>query len=98
MSVYKITNRQDFESILTENEIVFVKWGASFCRPCKTIQPIYEQLAETKKDSAKFLSIEIDDQHNENQEEIEELCDKYTVSSIPLFQVFKDGKLVGKIC
>ena len=58
---------------------------------------MYEQLAEVNKEFAKFLLIEIDDQHNENQDEIDELCDKYTVSSIPLFQVFKNGKLFGKL-
>ena len=97
MSVRKVTSLHEFGTCLAENKLIFVKWGASFCQNCKNIEPIYEQLAKVNKDNALFLSVEIDGQYNENQEDMDYLIkDLYEVSFIPLFQVFKNGFLDDK--
>lgn len=77
----------EFVSAVKESPVTFVKWSASFCGPCKRIQPLYDELAETYK-SAKFLVAEAD------ETEFEKLAEAYSISALPTFQVFVDKKLV----
>lgn len=61
---------------------------ASWCGPCKSIYPEIEEL-NNKYTDVNFYKIDVDDQEND------ELCNKYNVSSIPYFLFFKEGI---KIC
>ena len=77
----------DVQQLLNENKYVFIKWGADFCGPCKKIQPFYDQLAETYKKDAVFITLEVDN------DEFEDRVHENNVSSIPLFQMYVNGKL-----
>ena len=69
---------------------VLIDFGATWCGPCKAIDPFFNSLKE-KYHSIKFLKIDID----ENQE----MARKYNINNIPAFILFKDGleedRLVG---
>ena len=82
---------EEFLAIVKSNRIVFVKWGAAWCGPCRNIQPIYDGLARQYKDLAPFLCIEVDD------EEFENLAVTYQIKSFPTFHVFVDQKPVKSI-
>jgi thioredoxin 1 len=82
-----VSNDQEVQSILDNTKLVFVKWGADFCGPCRTIQPFYDQLAEQHKSKAAFLSLETDNPAFEKR------VIKNNISSIPLFQLYVNGKL-----
>lgn len=76
----------EFVSTVKEFPLVFVKWSASFCGPCKQIQPLYDELA--KSYNAIFLVVEAD------ETEFEKLAEAYKISALPTFHVFIDQKLV----
>lgn len=78
---------QEVQDCLTQNKIVFIKWGADFCGPCKTIQPYYDQLAAKHEDQAVFLTLETDNPVFTARAE------KSRISSIPLFQLYFNGKI-----
>ena len=63
---------------------------ASWCGPCKSIYPEIETL-NNKYTDVNFYKIDVDDQEND------ELCNKYNVSSIPYFLFFKDGINIGEV-
>lgn len=73
-----------------ESPLAFVKWGATWCGPCKMIQPVFDQLAKKYKDDALFVSIDID------HPEFEQLAQLYKISGVPAFHVFKNGKQVSE--
>ncbi|EGD79385.1 thioredoxin h isoform 1 [Salpingoeca rosetta] len=59
-----------------------VKFTAVWCKPCKAIQPHYQQLAA--KLPGIFLQVDVD--------EVDELADRYRVNALPTFLVVKDRK------
>ena len=66
-----------------------VAWfTASWCGPCKSVTPFVEKLSESTK-NVDFIKIDIDSN--------EELAEKYEVTSVPTFVMFKDRALVGRI-
>lgn len=87
MSIHPETSAE-FVSLVKDSHIAFVKWGASWCGPCKAIQPHFDKLAKTYAKNAVFIVIEAD------TEEFEALAAAYNISALPTFHVFEDSKLV----
>jgi len=87
MALHPATAR-DLVDAVKAAPVAFVKWSASFCGPCKRIQPLYDTLAQTYAHEAVFLVVEAD------QEEFEALAEAYHIAALPTFQVFVDRKLV----
>lgn len=63
---------------------------ASWCGPCKSISNSLGDLNEIYK-NINFYKIDVDDEENND------LCDKYEIKSVPTFLFFKDGKYIKKI-
>jgi thioredoxin 1 len=76
-------------STFTKEGLVFVDFFAEWCMPCVMMGPIVEDLSEEFKDKVKFGKINIDDYG--------EAADKYDVSSIPTFILFKDGEPIERV-
>jgi len=68
----------------TKEETVLVDFYADWCMPCVMMAPVMEELSKKFKGKIKFGKVNIED----NQE----LAQKFNVSSIPNFILFKDGK------
>ena len=62
---------------------------ASWCGPCKAIAEDIQKLNEQYED-IDFYKLDVDDEENQ------EICDKYKISSIPSFLIFKEGNHVSK--
>lgn len=60
---------------------------ADWCGPCKQIAPLYEQLAKSlsRPNAVTFVKI--------NSDEQTEISKEYSVTALPTFLVFKNGKL-----
>ncbi len=84
MSTIELT-ADSFQAVVNENEIVLVDFWASWCGPCRTFAPIYEQAAESNPDLV-FGSI--------NTETEQQFAAAAGISSIPTLMVFKEGALV----
>ena len=58
------------------------KFSASWCSPCKTLAPIFEEV-KTNFNNVVFESYDVDDSH--------ELASKYNVRSVPTVIIEKNG-------
>ncbi|NCN87148.1 thioredoxin [archaeon] len=85
--VQELTNGE-FESF-TKEGVVLIDFFAEWCMPCMMMAPIIEDLNEEFEGKAKIAKLNIDDSP--------ELADKYNVSSIPTFIIFKEGKVVEQL-
>lgn len=80
-----------FRTLLNAHTYLIADFYATWCPPCKTIAPIYEQLSKTHASAGKFAFVKV------NVDEQREIAAQYGVSAMPTFQLFKDGKKIDEI-
>ena len=86
MSSIKI-NKENFESVIKNNESVLLDFYAEWCGPCRMVGPIIEEIASENPDIA-VGKINVDEES--------ELAARYGVFSIPTLVVIKGGELVKR--
>jgi len=93
--VRAIENDEDFLEAMRESQggrLVIVKFFASWCKACKSIQPRYKRLANEFHDVASFYEVEF----SANKD----LCRRLDVKKLPCVQLFRgeDGYLDTVLC
>jgi thioredoxin 1 len=83
-----VTAQNFDQEILKSQRPVVIDVYASWCGPCRTMMPFFEELATELSAKYKFVKLNIDEERD--------LAIQYSVSSIPTFLFFKDGKVIGK--
>lgn len=83
-------NIDNFNGAITETDKpLLVDFWAEWCSPCRIMEPIFEALASSYKEKAFFAKVNIDENLY--------LAQRYGVSSIPHFLMFKSGKPVDRV-
>jgi thioredoxin len=72
-----------------KDKVVLVDFGATWCGPCKAMEPIIKEMIKKYDGRATILEINIDDQRG--------LATDYMVQSIPTLILFKDGQEVKRL-
>jgi rhodanese-related sulfurtransferase len=73
---------------IASNTTVLVDFGATWCPPCKTMEPIVQKMQ--KKHEGKFSLLKVDGGKDEA------LLKKYKVTALPVFIVYKNGKEIWR--
>ena len=81
--IKKITNN-DISQVLKSNAAV-VDFSATWCGPCKMIEPVLEELSEEMGD-IEFYNADVD----ENMD----IAMNFGIQSIPAVLIFKNGKQI----
>jgi thioredoxin 1 len=84
----KISDEQ-FETTLKNDSVpVIVKFGATWCPPCRTTDKALEEFEKRTPGKAEIMIIDVDQNR--------ELASRYSVSSIPHTFLFFRGKLIDE--
>lgn len=90
MSNLKIGKDSNIDKLINQTRVSVVKFGATWCGPCKMIAPVLEKLADEMADVT-FIDIDVDD------DEASSIVESSNVSSVPLIVIFKKGNPVKKM-
>ncbi|KAJ5893570.1 thioredoxin domain-containing protein [Penicillium taxi] len=74
---------KQFEDIISANKTVAAEFTARWCDECKSITPVFRKLSD-QYPSITFVRIDV--------EKVGLLAQKYSVSYVPTFLFFKNGK------
>jgi len=81
---------ETFESkVLDSDGLVLVDFWAEWCRPCKMIAPIVDELAEEYEGKLAVAKLDADENPNTMQ--------AYGILGIPTLILFKNGEAVERI-
>ena len=80
----EIVNKERFEQVLKENNLVLVDFYADWCGPCKMVAPVLEKFREEVVGKMEVVKINVDNE--------ETLVWQFGIQSIPTLLFFKDGK------
>jgi thioredoxin len=73
-----------FDKAIQGNQLVLVDFNATWCKPCRMMQPSIDKIREERSKEVIVYSIDIDQHPEYNQ--------KYQIGNIPLVMMFKQGK------
>lgn len=87
-SAGKQMSLEAFSNTISGSKTVLVDFGAEWCPPCRKMEPVLASL-ETNN-PGKFTLLKVDGGNDE------EIIQKYKVTALPVFIIFKDGKEVWR--
>jgi len=82
---YVELTKENFEEVITSNDIVVVDYWADWCGPCKSFGPIFEKVSEDFPDAV-FAKV---DTQNE-----QEIASWFQIRSIPTLMIFREKVVV----
>ena len=89
MSEFTFTDNNFVQEVLRGQKLVIVDFFATWCGPCKMMEPIIEKLAKTYEKDVKIGKLDVDENAETGM--------KYEIQSIPTIIFFKDGEMVDKL-
>lgn len=78
----------EFMAKIPGDKTVLVDFGATWCPPCKLMEPVLDSLVKT--DGARFVLVKIDGGQQT------EICNELKIDAFPTFIIFKKGKEVWR--
>lgn len=84
----KQMSAEAFTAAINSSKIVLVDFGAEWCPPCKKMEPVLKSLQANN--AGKFSLVKVDGGNDLD------IMKQYSVTALPVFIVFKDGKQVWR--
>lgn len=83
MAMEKIGSADFQAAVIDSATPVLVDFSATWCGPCRVLEPVLKDLANEHEGSVKFVKIDID--------ESSDLATQFSVTSVPTLVLFKGG-------
>lgn len=88
MSTLNIETVEDFDQVISvETKPVIVDFWATWCGPCKRMNPIINELSDKYEGKIVVLKVDVD--------AVPELAQLFNISSIPTILTFVNGELTS---
>jgi thioredoxin 1 len=84
MATVELT-KDNFEDVVTKNDLVIIDFWAPWCGPCKGFAPVFEAASE-KHPGVVFAKVNTDDE--------QELAGHFAIRSIPTIMVFRETVVI----
>jgi len=78
-----IHNAQEFNDLISRNDVVIIDFYTKWCGPCKAVSPFFEKL-QTEYPHITFVKCDCEDS--------DDLIDSLGITNIPTFIKFVKGK------
>ncbi|KAF1990600.1 thioredoxin 1 [Aulographum hederae CBS 113979] len=87
--IHHPTSLSALQTLFSTHTYVLLDFTATWCGPCKSISPIFAQLAKSYSVPSllAFAKVDVD--------AAQDIARQYGVSAMPTFMAFKEGKLVA---
>jgi len=82
---YVELNKENFEEVITGNDMVVVDYWAEWCGPCKSFGPVFEKVSEDYPDA---VFAKVDTEHQQ------EIASWFQIRSIPTLMIFREKVIV----
>jgi thioredoxin 1 len=82
---YVELTKENFEEVITGNEMVVVDYWAEWCGPCKSFGPVFEKVSE---DFPGAVFAKVDTQNEQ------EIASWFQIRSIPTLMIFREKVIV----
>ena len=83
----KVSKDNFQKEVLESDTVVVADFWASWCMPCKMMEPVLEKLGEDHAGKVKIAKINVDEEP--------ELSSQFNIVSIPSLLIFKGGEQVS---
>ncbi|HXH48710.1 MAG TPA: thioredoxin [Terriglobia bacterium] len=89
MGNVKNVNNEQWQILEKDPKPTFVDFWATWCAPCRAMEPAFEKLAENYSGQFNFAKVNVD--------EVPDLAGKFGIRSIPTLILVKDGKVAEQL-
>ena len=87
--VKEISQAQFNDVLSTSAKPVMVDFWAPWCRPCRAISPVIDELEKEYAESLEVYKVNVDD--------CPDLPEKYSIRAIPTVIVYKGGEVAERV-
>ncbi len=82
-------SRDGFQKeILEASTPVVVEFGATWCAPCKMLEPVLTQLSQEWSSKARIVKVDVD--------ECADIAQNYNIMGVPTVILFKNGQAIER--
>jgi thioredoxin 1 len=85
----KVSDATFDDEVVKADLPVLVDFGAEWCGPCRSLDPIVQSLAQEYEGKIKFVSVNIDENRATPTQ--------FGIMAVPTLILFKDGEVIDKI-
>lgn len=86
--ILTITDENFATEVLQSKIPVLVDFWAPWCGPCRMVAPVLEELADEMDGKVRIAKLNVDEQ--------QQIAMQFSVRSIPMFLLFKEGKVADQ--
>src|SRR4051794_31950117 len=79
---------ESFSQLIQSSQPVLVDFFATWCGPCKSMEPVIKDVAKTVAGKVRVVKVDIDKQ--------QQIARQYNVSAVPTFIIFKNGNAIWR--